>query len=231
MRNTAKISAQPRHTALRQNTLMESIYQEVRARLQRGQITPQDRVLDYEIAEEFGCTRMPARQALLRLVNEGYMIGTTRGFVVPVISAADIHEIFEVRRMLEPGAAASAALELTESQLDELGKAYEMACRAYESNDIEAMIAANIGFREVWLSGVRNGRLRATIERFVDHAQQVRLSTLIDPATQKIVVDGLKRLLDAFRSRDAEGVKSILLGFMSSAEERYFAAIRENKAG
>ncbi len=44
---------------------MESVYQEILGRLQRGQIGHQDRVLDYEIAREFECTRMPVRQALL----------------------------------------------------------------------------------------------------------------------------------------------------------------------
>ncbi len=41
---------------------------------------------------------MPAREALLRLANEGYLVGTTRGFVTPRLGLDDIREIFEVRR-------------------------------------------------------------------------------------------------------------------------------------
>ena len=70
---------QPRRTALRPATLMESVYQEVLGRLQRGQIGPDDRVLDYEIAEEFECTRMPVRQALLRLVARAARVKRAAG--------------------------------------------------------------------------------------------------------------------------------------------------------
>ena len=103
--DSAKLVKLPRRTALKQTTLSESVYAEIRSRLQRGEIGPNDRVLDYEVAEEFDCTRMPVRQALLRLVSEGYLIGTTRGFVTPTLTNDDIHEIFEVRRLLEPSAA------------------------------------------------------------------------------------------------------------------------------
>ena len=105
--DSAKLVKLPRRTALKQTTLSESVYAEIRSRLQRGEIGPNDRVLDYEVAEEFDCTRMPVRQALLRLVSEGYLIGTTRGFVTPTLTNDDIHEIFEVRRLLEPSAAAA----------------------------------------------------------------------------------------------------------------------------
>ena len=104
--DSAKLVKLPRRTALKQTTLSESVYAEIRSRLQRGEIGPNDRVLDYEVAEEFDCTRMPVRQAPLRLVSEGYLIGTTRGFVTPTLTNDDIHEIFEVRRLLEPAARA-----------------------------------------------------------------------------------------------------------------------------
>ena len=131
--------------------------------LQRGEIGTEERVLDYEIAAEFDCTRMPVRQALLRLANEGYLVGTTRGFVVPTITGDDIHEIFEVRRLLEPAAAASAAAMLTDKQEAELKKAYQKARRAYEKQDVDQMISANVEFRATWLEAVQNARLRATI--------------------------------------------------------------------
>jgi DNA-binding GntR family transcriptional regulator len=228
--NDSKVVKLPRRTTLKPTTLSESIYQEVRARLQRGEIGPDERVLDYEIAEEFDCTRMPVRQALLRLANEGYLIGTTRGFVVPTITTEDIHEIFEIRRLLEPAAAASAAAVLTSAQEAELKKAYQKARRAYEKRDVEQMIAANIEFRSTWLTAVQNTRLRSTIMRFVDHAQQIRLGTLTNPDTQKIVVDGMRTLLEAFVERDPKLIKVAMLEFMLNAEQQYFALLNSNSA-
>lgn len=225
-----KVVKLPRRTALKPTTLSESIYQEVRGRLQRGEIGTEERVLDYEIAAEFDCTRMPVRQALLRLANEGYLVGTTRGFVVPTITGDDIHEIFEVRRLLEPAAAASAAAMLTDKQEAELKKAYQKARRAYDKQDVDQMISANVEFRATWLEAVQNARLRATILRFVDHAQQVRIGTLNNRSTQKIVIDGMRALLEAFVERDPKLIKVAMLEFMLNAEQQYFALLNGDKA-
>ena len=179
--DSAKLVKLPRRTALKQTTLSESVYAEIRSRLQRGEIGPNDRVLDYEVAEEFDCTRMPVRQALLRLVSEGYLIGTTRGFVTPTLTNDDIHEIFEVRRLLEPSAAAGAVAILDDRQDAALKRAFQKAVKAHDKRDAALMIEANMEFRDVWLGAVQNARLQDTIRRFTDHAQQVRLGTLSDP--------------------------------------------------
>lgn len=215
----------PRRTALKQRTLSESVYTEVRSRLQRGEIGTNDRILDHEIAEEFDCTRMPVRQALLRLVSEGYLIGTTRGFVMPTLTNDDIHEIFEVRRLLEPSAAAGTVAILENQQDTALKRAYQKASKAYEKHDAAAMIDANIEFRDVWLSAVQNKRLQATIRRFADHAQQVRLGTLSNRSTQKIVVNGMRPLLEGFLERDPRQIKTAMLEFIVSAEQQYFALL------
>jgi DNA-binding GntR family transcriptional regulator len=220
-----KVAKKPSGTELKQTTLTETIYQEVRARLQRGDIAANERILDYEIADEFDCTRMPVRQALLRLVNEGYLVGTTRGFVMPMLTNADIHEIFEVRRLLEPSAAAGATAALTDKHDAALKRAYQSARRAYEKQDGAALIAANVEFRDVWLGAVQNRRLQETIRRFTDHAQQVRSLTLTDASTQKIALDGMHDLLNGFHERDAKRVRATMLEFILNAEQRYFVLV------
>jgi DNA-binding GntR family transcriptional regulator len=223
--DTANVTKQPRRTALRQTTLTETIYTEMRKRLRHGEIGPDDRVLDYEVANEFDCTRMPVRQVLLRLVSEGYLIGTTRGFVVPTLTSGDVREIFEVRRLLEPSAAASTAAILDDRVDDVLKRAFQKAVKAYEKDDGDMMIEANVAFRDAWLGAVQNSRLRTTIRRFADHAQQVRLRTLKDHATQKIVVDGMHAMLEGFLQRDPKQIKLATQNFIASAEQRYFAML------
>ncbi|MGA7813919.1 GntR family transcriptional regulator [Caballeronia sp.] len=215
----------PRRTALKATTLSDAIYHEIRARLQRGEVGADDRVLDYEVAKEFDCTRMPVRQALLRLVNDGYLVGTTRGFVVPTLTSDDIHELFEVRRLLEPAAAASAAAVLTDANEAALQAAYTKMRRGFEKRAPAVMIDANIEFRDVWLSAVQNQRLKATIARFVDHAQQVRLGTLNNRNTQKIALDGMRELLKGFVERDPGLIKTAMLEFIHNAEQQYFALL------
>jgi DNA-binding GntR family transcriptional regulator len=87
------------------------------------------------------------------------------------------------------------------------------------------LIDANIEFRDVWLDAVQNARLQSMIRRFADHVQQVRLSTLKNRSTHKIVIDGMQVLLDGFTKRDPKKIKAAMLEFIANAEEQYFALL------
>ncbi len=214
---------EPGRKLARRDSLSDRIYLDVRQRLQRGAISPDDRLVDLELAAEYGTSRMPAREALLRLANEGYLVGTTRGFVTPRLSLADIREIFEVRRLLEPRAAADAARDLTAADEAKLTAAITDARAAIADNDVERLILANIAFRAAWLDAVRNRRLADTIARFVDHVQTVRLGTLADLRTRSVVSEGLEGLYSAFCARDAKAAHDHMTGFMAAAEQAFFA--------
>jgi len=205
-------------------SLRERITADLRAQLQGGRISPEDRLVDVDIAARYGTSRMPVREALVHLVSEGYLVGTTRGFAVPRLSPEDIRDIFEVRRLLEPRAAANAARDLDSDGEQALASALAKARRAVAEDDAEAMIEANITFRGAWLGAVRNRRLARTIARFVDHAQVVRLDTMRRAETRRVVVEGLEQLFDAFRRRDSVAAADRMANFMAQAEAAFFAA-------
>jgi DNA-binding GntR family transcriptional regulator len=208
----------------RPGSLRERIYADLRARLQRCEFGADDRLVDVDVAAKYGTSRMPVREALLQLVNEGYLVGTTRGFMVPTLTQEDIREIFEVRKLLEPRAAAHAARDLDASAEAGLTQALEEAHKAVRANQVERLIMANIAFRTAWLGCVRNGRLASTIGRFVDHVQTVRLETLRRSATRQVVIDGLEDLHAAFVSRDPITAGDRMTAFIGAAEQAYFAA-------
>ena len=141
-------------------SLREKVYREIRNRIHDGGVGPDDRLVDVEIAERLGVSRMPVREALLQLMHEGYLVGTTRGFMLPRLTSADIADIFEVRRCLEPRAAALAARDIDENGLAQLAEALREAERACTEADAELLFQANVRFRRSWLAAVRNQRLR-----------------------------------------------------------------------
>ena len=220
----ARLQTLSGHTASRRDSLSEQIYFDLRGKLQRSEFPADHRCVDLEIAAAYGTSRMPAREALLRLANEGYLIGTTRGFIVPRLSLDDIRDVFEVRRLLEPRAAALAAHHMDEATQADLTQAFDEASAAASSDDAGRMILANIAFRQAWLTKVRNRRLADTIARFVDHAQTVRLQTLQMRQTRTIVLNGLRGLHDAFLRGDPIGVHDRMLAFMAAAEDAFFSA-------
>lgn len=208
----------------RPDSLSARIHADLRSRLQRGLVGPHERLVDVDIARAYGTSRMPAREALLRLVNEGYLVRTTRGFVVPALETDDVRHLFEVRGMLEPEAAASAAANLRAPDLAALGAALARARRAAALASAEEMIGANMDFRAAWLAGVKNPRLIEAVMRYVDHAQIVRLKTLTDPDSRQAALAGLEGLYQAFAARDRAAVRKRMKAFLLAAERAYHEA-------
>jgi DNA-binding GntR family transcriptional regulator len=214
----------------RSDSLRQQIYLDLRGRLQRGEIGPDQRLIDVSLAEALGVSRMPVREALLQLMNEGYLVGTTRGFMLPRLTLDDIADIFEVRRLLEPRAAANAARDLDGEGHARLKAALARAEEARDRQDPVELALANIAFRDTWTGAVRNQRLAATISRFADHVQVVRFGTLHDPSIQSVVVDGMADLYDAFIRRDALAAQDRMTAFIAEAEKSFFQVHRERSA-
>ncbi len=197
------------------------IYQSFRTRIQRGEISPEDRLIDTVIAAELGVSRMPVREALMQLASEGYLEGTTRGFTLPSLSHSQIMEFFVLRRLLEPHAAALAAQSRSDAQLAVMTEAVADAVQTIESGDITLFYRASEIFRNTWLAAVPNGELRQTILRYLAQVQSVRLATMNDSHAHRVIVAGQKELLETFARRDAVGAGERMLRFVLEAEQSY----------
>ncbi len=208
------------------SSLRSQIYADLRRRLQRAEFGPRHRLVDTEVAARYGTSRMPAREALMALASQGFLQQTTRGFAVPDHSSRDIRDIFAVRRLLEPEAAAAAARNLDEDGLAALLAARDLAREACGNGDAEGLMEANIAFRGIWLDAVDNSRLVETIEGFRDHIQTVRISTLRRATTRVVVLDGIEALSAAFAERDAAAVRAGMHAFMDAAEAEFFDAVK-----
>jgi DNA-binding GntR family transcriptional regulator len=211
-------------------SLRARVYQEIRDRIHRGDLGRDEKLVDVDIANRLGVSRMPVREALLQLMHEGYLVGTTRGFMLPRLTSLDVANIFEVRRCLEPRAAALAARDIGAGGLAKLSSALEDAEKAAERGDADLLFQANVRFRGCWLEAVRNDRLASAIARFADHVQVVRLGTLAHPPTQVLVVAGMRKLHDAFVRHDSMAAFDHMTSFIQTAEERFVAISRALEA-
>jgi DNA-binding GntR family transcriptional regulator len=199
----------------------ERIHDTIRSRILRGEIAQDDRLVDTVIAAEMGVSRMPVREALMQLVSEGYLEGTTRGFALPRLARERVLDFFLLRRLLEPRAAASAATALTEADLARMREAVAEAAATTGNGDFETFYRASEVFRNIWVFAVPNAELRAAIQRYSGQVQSVRLATMRDPDAHHTVVAGQRDLLSAFTRRDALAASDRILAFVIEAEISY----------
>jgi DNA-binding GntR family transcriptional regulator len=202
-------------------SLREQIYEHLRARIQTGQFTFEDRLVDVDIATDFGVSRMPVREALMQLVHDGMIESSTRGFILRRYSDKEIEEIFEIRKLLEPAAAEIAARKMTESALETMDNAIDAGIKASEADDFTAFVVANAAFRGAWMAQVPNAQLIAALARYIDHVQVIRLVTLSQRPVRDDVMQRLRAIHGAFRAGDAKRVGALFREHVDSAVLAY----------
>ena len=105
----------------RHQTLREKILEMIRDAILKGTMKPGERVSEPELAERFGISRTPIREAFRQLESEGYLeVIPRKGAVVASLSERDIEEFYAIKILLEGFAAKMAAEKLTEKDIDRL---------------------------------------------------------------------------------------------------------------
>ena len=85
------------------------VHQELLVRIIKGAYAPGERIKDTELAEEFGVSRTPVREALLRLEREGLVSAQKHlGFSVKGLCESEIREVYPLVRLLECAALSNA---------------------------------------------------------------------------------------------------------------------------
>ncbi len=174
---------------------------------------------------------MPVREALLRLSHEGYLVSTTRGFMLPRLSHEDVAQIYEIRMLLEPRAAASAAQVISDRTLALMEEALRGMRAAASRRDLKALIVKLISFRQLWLRAVPTARLAATIARFIDQIQTVQNGIIHDETSQTEAMRLAGDLLEAFKKRDALAVQDQMTININRGREHFFLLSPDSDAG
>src|SRR5690349_23549507 len=130
--------AQPRVRDLLEEAILE------------GDLKPGQRLRAEALAQRFGTSRTPIREALLQLEAQGLVdVEPNRGAVVRAFDRDDLLDLYELRALLEPKAAALAAQRITEADVDRL----EDLCEA------DDLIVANEAFHRIILEAAGSPRL------------------------------------------------------------------------
>ncbi|MFC4472220.1 GntR family transcriptional regulator [Streptomyces xiangluensis] len=94
---------------------------QLRQAILRGEMAPAQRLVENELAEQFGVTRASVRAALIDLAAEGLVERIpNRGSRVRLVTVEEAVAITECRMVLEGLCAAKAAVQATDDQLTEL---------------------------------------------------------------------------------------------------------------
>ena len=116
---------------IRVDSVVDLAYRRIRDLVLSGELAPGARLGQVELAERFGISRTPVREALRRLAGEGLVDQiSNRGFRVADLGLDAVLRRLEVRALLEPGIARLAAARRNERDVAEMRAAIEREERA-----------------------------------------------------------------------------------------------------
>ena len=105
---------------MKEKSSFEEAYSLILEEIINGSLKPGEVVTEVFLAEKFGLSRTPVREALNRFQCEGLICTSNRTKRIYSLSGHDIEEIFELKKLIEGNVAQKAAENITKSQAGEL---------------------------------------------------------------------------------------------------------------
>lgn len=81
--------------------LTEKVYQKLYEQIIKFTLSPGSPLSDFALGKELGMSRTPIREALLKLVDDGLVEKTPKGFFVASITADDVRDLYNAREAIE----------------------------------------------------------------------------------------------------------------------------------
>jgi len=186
-------------------TLREKILETIRDAIMSGALKPGEKVAEPELAERFGISRTPIREAFRQLESEGYLTVIPRkGAVVVSFSPKEIEEFYAIKSILEGYAARRACLNLTTREIEKLTAINEKLRQLAGEGDLKHFFKVHSDFHDTFIRACNNEKLQEMIGNLVNKFQRLRLASLSLPGRMLISVQEHEKIVDAFLARDEE---------------------------
>jgi DNA-binding GntR family transcriptional regulator len=200
-------------------SLRAQVADAVRAALVAGSMTSGEVYSAPQLAERFGVSVTPVREALLELVRDGLLVAVrNRGFRVADPTDLELDATSEVRLLLEPAAAARAAGQPPDRRAaaeQSLRAAARAVAAAAEAADVVAHVRADRDFHASLLELAGNAVLTETVLRLRDRSRLYgRDGDIAQDVLRQAAVEH-ERLVDLVLSGDAGGACDLMAGHVA----------------
>jgi DNA-binding GntR family transcriptional regulator len=195
----------------RHQTLREKILETIRDAILKGSLKPGERVSEPELAERFGISRTPIREAFRQLESEGYLeVIPRKGAVVASLSERDVVEFYAIKSILEGHAARIAAERMTDREIERLEAINTKLQQIAADGDIKSFFRVHNEFHELFIKASGNDKLVELISQLVLKFNRLRLASLAQPGRMEISVQEHRKIIEAFRRHDGDRADSLV---------------------
>jgi DNA-binding GntR family transcriptional regulator len=186
---------------------VERAYRNLKAGIVEGRYRPGESLSEVGLASEHGMSRTPIREGLARLWQEGYLDRVVgHGYFVARVTVQQIHDTFDVRRLLEGAAAARAAERATDADIERLRALARVPMAP--SQDYRQAETANVQFHLAIATCARNTLAAELIERCLAQVDRfMSLGVNFGQFTEN-ATEAHQQIAEAIARRDPAGART-----------------------
>jgi len=214
-----------------------ALYQEVAERLRERiflhELPPGTWIDEQAVADQYGISRTPLREALKVLASEGLVtLKPRRGCYVTEISETDLDEIFTVLALLEGQCAATTAATATDAEIQSLVVLHRQLEDAAASGNIDRFFEGNQAFHARLQEITGNRWLQHCIEDLRKVVKLSRHHSLFSEGRLEQSLGEHRHILDAFLARDPQAAEQRMREHIAGGRSALarIAAAREQAA-
>ena len=215
---------QPTTPLRRPQRLGEEVYKAIYDQLMSHKIAPGGRIAVDGLARELGVSQTPVREALSRLEAQGLIVKT---HLIGYSAANQLDErrlgqLYDIRMLLEPFAAAKAALNASDEVLENF---YHLAQQMEVRGDAVSRIAYgefaryDSEFHELVAAASGNELIRDTLSRLHTHVHLFRL--FYHARATSGAIEEHSKIIEAIRARDPDAAEAAMRDHIEHSRDRF----------
>jgi DNA-binding GntR family transcriptional regulator len=206
-----------------------AIYETLKNDIILGRLEAGVSLPEVEIAQRFGSSRAPVREALIHLFKDGFLRSADyKGYMVLDISMQELKELFQVRLLVEPPAAEMAARNpaVFLRRLPELETHIAQQGKPVTGDNVLQQLQAEIGFHTGIAESSGNSVLAAIVGEITERFQRYHAWLLKLNPSLKDTAKWHSQILAEIRTGNADGARKAMAGHIEAGRkvwlERYF---------
>jgi DNA-binding GntR family transcriptional regulator len=208
------------------------VVDELRSMILGGVLQPGDRLRIEELAQQFGVSPMPVREALHQLAAEGTaVLDPYRGFSIAELSPDEAEDLYATRAPLEELATRIAVPRLTVGTLEQLREAVARQSRACDAGDAGRFIEADLGFHRILYATAGRPILARQVNGLINSSVRYSRANLPLPGSMRAAMEAHQVILDACERRDATLAARVTRRHTEQAAERVIQALEALAGG
>jgi DNA-binding GntR family transcriptional regulator len=207
----------------------------LRADILEGRLRPGEWLRQERLAQEYGVSQMPVREALKELAAEGLVEHVPyRGVRIVTFTVADVEDLYAIRSDLEGRAARAAALRITPEELAELKAMYEQMKLCQSPDDLRRYREINRRFHLYIIAASKRPYLIRTLTQMWDVFPTMLWSNFAVtaarslPARDQMDWQEHEAILQALEQHDGARAEELMREHIQSAGRELIAFLREN---